>query len=1222
MKPISTISLAAAMGMALLSSGLPAHAATQELPPAFRSRLLHVAEAQAARPSAKAAVFGAPAGIAGNSAVAKALGLPRQGAAAAAPAEVLAESDELNFLDGPDGKTWFYTSKYDVETTTLPGGMATTNIIRGFSFTVYDSEFKEIGTITDKVTLAEGEVRTASVQLMSTVTRKFFNFDNKYELGVSIINNTADYTLNISTKIYSIGGKKDTDGHDLCIQTIPGQLVEVINAGKSAYEEQYLMTFLEERRPDPNDFAPDDYLEFLKAYTNVLSTYKFASYAGGGQAEKIQEVSIPLLNMPGDTMASPCMFMKKDGDKIVATYVSYEKPFLNDPTGTSSDEGVTPDNNLQIDVYTLENAYASKFELAGRYKIATTQYAENIYSYYSLGDLLYDGDIDFSLSGDGTPTFFVTRADFVLNGSEDYTYYFYRYDSEGRRTDVIGEGLTGFITMSDVKGMEPQKVFLSGATEEDIVFNFVNIHSGNVAMMLPLSYEGNKLTATIDRVADGRGACNYAVKLATPEYDKATGSHLELVAWIDSDGQLLRTDRVNVGKDLAIAQLNIVQYALDPYLFDTDDNMEYMVLAKRYTGSTDSSTREELLISGAGSAEPLFSFVSSDENGTILSVNLVNTDTNTPRLALGLQKGDTYRHEFYSVPFRSFAEGDGSVENPYMIASAGDFRMIGRNTSAHYALARSIDASGTEFAPVSGFSGSLDGRGHSIKGLKIAAQGSSASLFSSTSASAEIKNLTFINPEIELCAANRNSALIAGTASGAKISGINVYGLKVTNPDAAHTGIFGTLAGTASSGTEISASTVLNASLCLPGTVGGIVGDARTGSSVAVCAFTGSIDSPKGDSAAGIVAEAARDIRVADCHTNADIRTSGAVGSIIAVSERATVTRCLAEGSIESTGEGKPAGGIIGHLAPFTTSSGDSGETVEETDIVFDNVVALKTIKGVAPTAAPSFPGQYSTIHRIVGYSVANREPDEESPASTEEYIRNNYALAPLAVVDASVAEGHKSTEGQTITAEEFGRDFLEGINFAFGSSSETPWQETGSNSAALHTERTIVFAEDAYTAVEGRHFLAELHVLAYGLDDAEAITGDLVIDFDENLLSMVNMTFDKASKKLILEFACLGEGVSTISATLAGTKTEAIVTGVSGIDAPAIGAPSVAAISFDGSTVSAKGCIISLYSLQGLKLAEAAESLSVDGMAAGVYVACATATDGSGSSVIKVAIR
>jgi hypothetical protein len=78
----------------------------------------------------------------------------------------------------------------------------------------------------------------------------------------------------------------------------------------------------------------------------------------------------------------------------------------------------------------------------------------------------------------------------------------------------------------------------------------------------------------------------------------------------------------------------------------------------------------------------------------------------------------------------SFGGGDGTKDNPYVIEDVWDLQNMSGNLSVHYVLGNDIDASATinwnsggGFTPVGtqlmGFTGSLDGRNHTITGLYI-----------------------------------------------------------------------------------------------------------------------------------------------------------------------------------------------------------------------------------------------------------------------------------------------------------------------------------------------------------------------------------------------------------------------------------------------------------------------------------------------------------------------
>jgi hypothetical protein len=72
-------------------------------------------------------------------------------------------------------------------------------------------------------------------------------------------------------------------------------------------------------------------------------------------------------------------------------------------------------------------------------------------------------------------------------------------------------------------------------------------------------------------------------------------------------------------------------------------------------------------------------------------------------------------------------EGDGTASNPYVIRTDSELQAIPDiDRSAHYRLGNDIDASKTDqwnggsgFEPIDGFSGSLDGDGHTIFGLTV-----------------------------------------------------------------------------------------------------------------------------------------------------------------------------------------------------------------------------------------------------------------------------------------------------------------------------------------------------------------------------------------------------------------------------------------------------------------------------------------------------------------------
>ena len=112
---------------------------------------------------------------------------------------------------------------------------------------------------------------------------------------------------------------------------------------------------------------------------------------------------------------------------------------------------------------------------------------------------------------------------------------------------------------------------------------------------------------------------------------------------------------------------------------------------------------------------------------------------------------------------------------------------------------------------------------------------------------------------------------------------------------------------------------------------------------------------------------------------------------------------------------------------------------------------------------------------------------------------------------------------------------------------------------------------------------------------------------------------YDYDGRTMAIEFTCLKPGVSRLKVSMLGSTAEATVTGVSGIES--VTAPASTLISYDGSEVSAPGCALTLYSLSGFESLRGNGSVSVRGLASGVYVVVAVSADGTRSH-LKIAVK
>lgn len=1136
--------------------------------------------------------------------------------------------DNVYFLDAPDGSTWFATGENKTKTVVLdPNTSITEQQIIGYTYTIYDSNFQEIGTITDNIDFLEDETRCANVQLDVTVTQKFFNYNENYEVMVSVFMNHADYSMSYRTYAYSIGGEKDDEGNDVALQTIDGYVVDAINMGD--YSEKFYISFLTQEAPEsPEDYP--NYIDYLAEHYSVVTTYKPASYSA--PASVIDQWKLQQLRAPGDTMDAPFFMLSSHNGKLTIICSEYEKSFYVDPTGFSQDESATPDNHLIVTVREMVSAYTATLTETAKLTIPCEQPTaeDTLYSFYGIGLLSFTDDVDYTHFGatDNKPVFYITRQDYTTASDERYITSFYVYNSDGQLVKTLAENTFGYMMLSDLAGRERQCMFIYNENET-YSFKFVDIYSGTEVLDMPSIIDGNNITVSqFDRAAYGDSYC-YVSQLAYDDTDEA-GNNICRLAWINTEGKIDHIDRINIGKDVAMAQVNITKNVLTPYLFDTDTEMEYMVLVKRYTGNS-TETQEEFLISGTENGV-CFTAKPDETNGNIKSLAIISQKSYQQLCIIYRDKEYKFHQYYYDLPMTKFVGGDGTAENPYMIATVADLQQIASNPAAFYKVANDIDASGYTFKPIENFSGTLDGNGKIIRNLTVGHSDSYyTGIFNNCTQGATIKNMTLYDPTIELTTSSDAAGLLAGSVQTATIDNIQVYGLKATGNG--YYSSFGSIVGQATNTTAISNCSVIKADIDLPEAMpaGGIVGTIRTGTSVKACSFTGAINGAT--SIGGIVGESSTgDETIENCHVDADLTAQNTVGGIIGYSARSIISHCYVEGSIKATtptqwGSTIAAGGIAGSLDTYyATESTAETEPATSAPVISHCVVNLESLTAPAIEGEPEYAGQFDTVHRIVGKSSINDEPEIVDwdpstyepifgdPAGPELALADNYAYSSLAIIDPKVESNASSTEGQSIDAADVNTEFFTGLGFAFGTDATAPWISHSDNDIALYFESYILIERPEIAVLEGETFTVDVRVL----NRAELTEDELdyVCDYDEAAVEPTGVkTFD--GEILSIEFKCLTASTSTITVTMLGSSAQAIVTGTSGIDQIVTGAES--GITFDGSSVTAPGRTIAVYSVAGNLVATGTGTVSIATLPAGVYIAVATDSEGS-RAVLKLA--
>lgn len=169
-------------------------------------------------------------------------------------------------------------------------------------------------------------------------------------------------------------------------------------------------------------------------------------------------------------------------------------------------------------------------------------------------------------------------------------------------------------------------------------------------------------------------------------------------------------------------------------------------------------------------------------------------DPNRPGTRIA-KVGD-YRVFSNPKPADSFAGGQGTINNPYQIATAEQLDAVRYNLKSNFALVNDIDLSEYEnWIPIGGikdveardgFQGVFDGKGHTIKNLKMDYTLSSSDtdsgttyqfgLFSNTQNSPGIKNVNLKNVDIKI-----QLGLMEHSNQDVEVGTIVAYGSEITN---------------------------------------------------------------------------------------------------------------------------------------------------------------------------------------------------------------------------------------------------------------------------------------------------------------------------------------------------------------------------------------------------------------------------------------------------------
>ncbi|MDE6768524.1 MAG: hypothetical protein K2J78_02235, partial [Muribaculaceae bacterium] len=482
-----------------------------------------------------------------------------------------------------------------------------------------------------------------------------------YEVVVGLYVNTEIYVNNEYSIVYSLGGEKE-DGYDKPIMVRNDIIGDVLNASVDGVENYYV-TFMKddnievdetERDPDDPDYM--GYWEMLTSYGMKVETYAKAD--ASGNLVKLWEKRIRLADLPGDQMSAPFLLSFVNEGKPYFLYSQYEDTFFNPYYDFTEETTMRENNHLVVDLYSVDkDAFSLKQHTLIPMQLNNQDDAMVLCSYYSIGSFRYRDDIVFS--GDSnTAEYMVTVQDYSKENDENYNTSFYTYNADGTLKNTLFRNAVSHSTLADLPGFDPSEVFVTMNLMGDYVFSIVNLTTAKEELSFTNKFEIDAdidpelITSNMDRVPSG-DSFKYAIELRSPGQDE-NGDDLMRIMWIDRNGKFERIDEVPMGNGVYYATVLIDSEALNPNLFDSDDEHEYLVLVKR--GYPGSQVKEELLVakplSDAYPEGKLILYLKPEEERGILKNITPLTDPENPMLIVSYYNETTGMNyeDFYKLP--------------------------------------------------------------------------------------------------------------------------------------------------------------------------------------------------------------------------------------------------------------------------------------------------------------------------------------------------------------------------------------------------------------------------------------------------------------------------------------------------------------------------------------------------------------------------------------------
>lgn len=1088
-----------------------------------------------------------------------------------------ASGQTYGWVTAPDASNWYFTQNI-TSRDSVYSEYYTAHFHESSVITLFDNSHKQVGSFSVKV--PEGWKHVQNITPYGPVTKKLFDRDEKSCEILVEFHDAFKGENKYLTRAYDINTgeiKFEMEGTGLVFDA---------SKGWNSYQ-RLIMTHESDEKYSIDVIAPP-----ANGQTDWTVEHTF-NFDIDNKITYLQGSCFNCMNVDG----TPYYVLAE-----------YDKPFTKTDAGDgSTDIKQEPDNFLVL------RTFDKSFNKVDSIRVSINAPEGTPYRSAAFG-LFGNNDLSKGyFSNNGKLNYVVELFDYTPSLDGDLISLAV-YDSENGKLKDICDKVTSnkWALLNTIHGKSEQMWFLQtiGTSEgSGQQIQLVDVPSCEKAGVLPQSIDGNAISSNFDRyptTANAQGY-QYVIALAQAQSNEA-GEVLAPIAWVNPDCTIDHVDRLNLGAKAENFTPLINSTSLNPYLFNTDDDMEYVYIAKKRR--EDGSNKLDNVLEVSTLDGTVIKSWRGDDTHVFEKASFpVMNDLGKRQMFVVFEDraNNKYDMNFYDLPFTKFEQGGtGTVEDPYLIATTGDFQQMALEPTKNYKMVADIDMSKAAqwWTPVKSFTGSLDGDGHTIYNLGVKTTEDHTGLFGTLDLNGIAKNLIFVNPTVEVTNSNQYAGVLAGETNytydgkgqATNVDSIFVYGAKIAGDDQGFIAAGG-LVGSANLKTKIN-NCSFQGEITLPNTenVGGIVGQTRSGSSVNAC--YANVNATAKTILGGIVGIAGTPhdyCKFTNCEVRGQLTAENTVGGFVGDNYFNEISNVVSHADIVATKksdwDGYAAGGIIGVM-----ESAWNGGTGFAKNCVFDG--SVKALQDGEEVSAPA------TVHQIAGKTIADEEYSEGETPKKETRLSGNYTTNNVGSTDAT------SVDGAYKAAKEMGKDFFTGLQYAYGNTLAEPWKEDGSKIPTLYFNniaKAFAVSADDVTVGTTDEGAVVVKVYVYGLENPDlesdlevSSTPNAAVSLGEAHGNSIDLTIKGKKQGVAMVTVNFGE----FSATINVTVLKNFVSGIESVEAA-----EALVIKAANGQISAEGAnAIYVYSVNGKLVGKTSgAAFSTSGLTSGLYIVKAT---------------